>query len=45
MVKHCPGGRDGHFGCGANALYPAKNLKDHLQSFTENSFKFERGNQ
>src|SRR5512133_1885740 len=35
MVKHWPGGgpeeggRDGHFGYGAYAVYPGKNLKDH----------------
>ncbi len=45
MVKHWPGGgpeeggRDGHFGYGAYAVYPGKNLKDHLQPFTEGAFK------
>ena len=47
MVKHWPGGgpeeggRDGHFGYGAYAVYPGKNLKDHLQPFTEGAFKLE----
>ncbi|MBD1262232.1 glycoside hydrolase family 3 C-terminal domain-containing protein [Maribacter polysiphoniae] len=45
MVKHWPGGgpeeggRDGHFGYGAYAVYPGKNLKDHLQPFTQGAFK------
>ncbi len=45
MVKHWPGGgpeeggRDGHFGYGAYAVYPGNNLKDHLQPFTEGAFK------
>lgn len=45
MVKHWPGGgpeeggRDGHFGYGAYAVYPGKNIKDHLQTFTEGAFK------
>ncbi len=45
MVKHWPGGapeeggRDGHFGYGAYAVYPGENLKDHLQPFTEGAFK------
>lgn len=45
MVKHWPGGgpeeggRDGHFGYGAYAVYPGKNIKDHLQPFTEGAFK------
>jgi len=45
MVKHWPGGgpeeggRDGHFGYGAYAVYPRKNIKDHLQPFTEGAFK------
>jgi len=44
MVKHWPGGgpeeggRDAHFGYGAYAVYPGKNLKDHLQPFTEGAF-------
>jgi len=47
MVKHWPGGgpeeggRDGHFGYGAYAVYPGKNLKEHLQPFTEGVFKLE----
>jgi len=47
MVKHWPGGgpeeggRDGHFGYGAYAVYPGKNIKDHLQPFTEGAFKLE----
>lgn len=45
MVKHWPGGgpeeggRDGHFGYGAYAVYPGNNLKDHIQPFTEGAFK------
>jgi beta-glucosidase len=47
MVKHWPGGgpeeggRDGHFGYGAYAVYPGNSLKDHLQPFTEGVFKLE----
>ncbi len=47
MVKHWPGGgpeeggRDGHFGYGAYAVYPGKNIEDHLQTFTEGAFKLE----
>lgn len=47
MVKHWPGGgpeeggRDGHFGYGAYAIYPGNNLKDHLKPFTEGAFKLE----
>ena len=47
MVKHWPGGgpeeggRDGHFGYGAYAVYPGKNIKDHLQPFTEGAFKLD----
>ena len=47
MVKHWPGGgpeeggRDGHYGYGAYAVYPGNNLKDHLQPFTEGAFKLE----
>ena len=47
MVKHWPGGgpeeggRDGHFGYGAYAVYPGKNINDHLKSFTEGAFKLE----
>jgi len=49
MVKHWPGGgpeeggRDGHFGYGAYAVYPGHNLKDHLKPFTEGAFKLEGG--
>lgn len=45
MVKHWPGGgpeeggRDGHFGYGAYAVYPGNNLKDHIQPFTQGAFK------
>ena len=45
MVKHWPGGgpeeggRDGHFGYGAYAVYPGNNLKDHIQPFTQGTFK------
>jgi len=47
MVKHWPGGgpeeggRDGHFGYGAYAVYPGENLNDHLKPFTEGAFKLE----
>ncbi|APA63725.1 glycoside hydrolase family 3 protein [Maribacter sp. 1_2014MBL_MicDiv] len=47
MVKHWPGGgpeeggRDGHFGYGAYAVYPGKNIKDHLKPFTEGAFKLD----
>ena len=47
MVKHWPGGgpeeggRDGHFGYGAYAVYPGNNLKDHLQPFTQGVFKLQ----
>jgi beta-glucosidase len=47
MVKHWPGGgpeeggRDGHFGYGAYAVYPGNNLKGHLQPFTEGAFNLE----
>jgi beta-glucosidase len=47
MVKHWPGGgpeeggRDGHFGYGAYAVYPGNNLKDHLQPFTQGAFKLD----
>lgn len=47
MVKHWPGGgpeeggRDGHFGYGAYAVYPGKNIKDHMQPFTEGALKLE----
>lgn len=45
MVKHWPGGgpeeggRDGHFGYGAYAVYPGNRLQDHLKPFTEGAFK------
>ena len=45
MVKHWPGGgpeeggRDGHFGYGAYAVYPGKNMKDHMMPFLEGAFK------
>ena len=45
MVKHWPGGgpeeggRDGHFGYGAYAVYPGKNMADHTKPFTEGAFK------
>lgn len=47
MVKHWPGGgpeeggRDGHFGYGAYAVYPGNNFKDHLKPFTEGALKLE----
>tara|TARA_R110002051_G_scaffold138476_3_gene211209 strand:+ start:4838 stop:7111 length:2274 start_codon:yes stop_codon:yes gene_type:complete len=47
MVKHWPGGgpeeggRDGHFGYGAYAVYPGNNLKDHVKPFIEGAFKLE----
>lgn len=47
MVKHWPGGgpeeggRDGHFGYGAYAVYPGKNIKDHLKPFTEGALKLD----
>ena len=47
MVKHWPGGgpeeggRDAHFGYGAYAVYPGKNIKDHLKPFTEGAFKLQ----
>ncbi len=47
MIKHWPGGgpeeggRDGHFGYGAYAVYPGKNLKDHLKPFTEGALKLD----
>ena len=51
MMKHWPGGgpeeggRDGHFGYGAYAVYPGKNIKDHLQPFTEGALKLEGATQ
>lgn len=47
MIKHWPGGgpeeggRDGHFGYGAYAVYPGNNLKDHLVPFTEGALKLD----
>ncbi|WP_209399766.1 glycoside hydrolase family 3 N-terminal domain-containing protein [Pseudozobellia sp. WGM2] len=47
MVKHWPGGgpeeggRDGHFGYGAYAVYPGKNIEDHMKPFTEGAFKLD----
>ncbi|MGL1886944.1 MAG: glycoside hydrolase family 3 C-terminal domain-containing protein [Reichenbachiella sp.] len=47
MVKHWPGGgpeeggRDGHFGYGAYAVYPGKNIKDHMQPFTQGAFQLD----
>lgn len=47
MVKHWPGGgpeeggRDGHFGYGAYAVYPGGNLKDQMKPFVEGVFKLE----
>jgi beta-glucosidase len=47
MIKHWPGGgpeeggRDGHFGYGAYAVYPGNNLKDHLTPFTEGAMKLD----
>ena len=47
MVKHWPGGgpeeggRDGHFGYGAYAVYPGTRLQDHLKPFTEGAFQLD----
>ncbi|SKB84081.1 glycoside hydrolase family 3 protein [Maribacter arcticus] len=47
MVKHWPGGgpeeggRDAHFGYGAYAVYPGKNIADHIKPFTEGAFKLD----
>ena len=47
MVKHWPGGgpeeggRDAHFGYGAYAVYPGKNLEDHLAPFIKGAFALE----
>ncbi|HNT21907.1 MAG TPA: glycoside hydrolase family 3 N-terminal domain-containing protein [Saprospiraceae bacterium] len=49
MVKHWPGGgpeeggRDGHYGYGAYAVYPGNNLKDHIHVFREGAFKLNDG--
>ena len=51
MVKHWPGGgpeeggRDAHFGYGAYAVYPGKNLEDHIQPFIEGAFNLDGGTQ
>jgi beta-glucosidase len=45
MVKHWPGGgpeeggRDAHYGYGRYAVYPGRNLADHLRPFTEGAFR------
>jgi beta-glucosidase len=45
MVKHWPGGgpeeggRDAHCGYGRYAVYPGRNLADHLRPFTEGAFR------
>lgn len=47
MVKHWPGGgpeeggRDGHFGYGAYAVYPGNNFEDHLKPFIDGAFKLD----
>lgn len=47
MVKHWPGGgpeeggRDGHFGYGAYAVYPGKNLAAHIKPFIDGAFKLD----
>lgn len=44
MAKHWPGGgpceagRDAHYPFGKYAVYPGKNLKDHIKPFTEGVF-------
>ena len=44
MVKHWPGGgpeeggRDGHFGYGAYAVYPGDRFEDHLNPFVNGAF-------
>ncbi|MDM7995520.1 MAG: glycoside hydrolase family 3 N-terminal domain-containing protein [Acidobacteriota bacterium] len=49
MVKHWPGGgsgeggRDAHYSYGKYAVYPGKNLADHLIPFTEGAFKLKGG--
>lgn len=48
MVKHWPGGgpeeggRDGHFGYGAYAVYPGNHFADHLKPFIDGAFKLDR---
>jgi beta-glucosidase len=47
MIKHWPGGgpeeggRDAHFSFGKYAVYPGKNLADHLIAFTEGALKLD----
>lgn len=47
MVKHWPGGgpeeggRDGHFGYGAYAVYPGNHFADHLKPFIDGAFKLD----
>lgn len=47
MVKHWPsggpeeGGRDGHWAYGKFAVYPGKNLEEHLAPFLEGAFKLD----
>ncbi len=47
MVKHWPGGgpeeggRDGHFGYGAYAVYPGKNISDQIKPFVEGVFNLQ----
>jgi beta-glucosidase len=47
MVKHWPsggaeeGGRDAHWAFGKFAVYPGKNLQEHIYPFTEGAFKLE----
>jgi beta-glucosidase len=47
MVKHWPGGgpeeggRDGHFGYGAYAVYPGNHFEDHLKPFIDGAFKLD----
>lgn len=49
MVKHWPGGgpeeggRDGHFGYGAYAVYPGNHFDDHLKPFIDGAFQLEDG--
>lgn len=45
MIKHWPGGgsgeggRDAHFSFGKYAVYPARNFREHMISFTEGAMK------
>ncbi|MCF0132443.1 MAG: glycoside hydrolase family 3 protein, partial [Blautia sp.] len=45
MAKHWPGGgtgeagRDAHFSYGKYAVYPGKNMEEHLKPFTEGAFR------